>query len=75
MAIAEAAYAESWALTYYLIKNRKADYVTYLKTLQSKPRLKADTPEERLSDFNKAFGEDLDDLGRDFKRWPAWRSR
>ena len=74
-AVAEVAYAESWALTYYLIKNRKVDYVTYLKTLQSKSRLKADTPEERLGDFSKAFGADLDDLGRDFKRWPAWRSK
>lgn len=75
VAVAEAAYAESWALTYYLIKNRKADYVTYLKTLQSKPRLRADTPEERRGDFCKAFGEDLEILGRDFKRWSTWRSK
>lgn len=66
---AETAYAESWALTYFLIKTRKNDYVTYLKTLQSKPRLKADTPEDRLRDFRKAFGDDLEMLDRDFKRW------
>ena len=66
---AETAYAESWALTYFLIKTRRDDYVTYLKTLQSKPRLKADTPEERLRDFSKAFGDDLEMLDRDLKRW------
>jgi hypothetical protein len=70
---AETAYAESWALTYFLNKTRKADYVTYLQTLQSKSRLKADTPAERLSDFRNAFGEDLEILERDFKRWSTWR--
>ncbi len=73
--VAETAYAESWALTYYLIKNRKADYVAYLKTLQNKPRLKAGTPEERLNDFRKAFGDDWENLERDLKRWPVWRSK
>ena len=45
---AETAYADSWALTYFLIKTRRDDYVSYLKTLQNKPRLKADSPEDRL---------------------------
>lgn len=75
VAVAEAAYAESWALTYFLIKNRKADYVAYLKNLQNKPRLKADTPETRLGEFRQSFGEDLEILERDFKRWSTWRSK
>ncbi len=66
---AETAYAESWALTYFLIKTRRENYVSYLKTLQNKPRLKADSPEERLRDFRQAFGDDLETLDRDLARW------
>ncbi|HEY3964903.1 MAG TPA: DUF1570 domain-containing protein [Planctomycetaceae bacterium] len=53
------AYAEAWALSFYLIRTRKEAYVKYLNSLAAKPRLVIDTPAERLADFKAAFGDDL----------------
>ena len=63
-----AAYSESWALTYFLLKTRREAAVVYLKSVQRKPRLIADSPEDRIRDFQAAFGE-LDSLERDWKKW------
>lgn len=63
-----AAYAESWALTYFLLKTRRDDAVTYLKSIQRKPRLIADSPDDRLREFQTTFGE-LGTLERDWKKW------
>lgn len=63
-----AAYAESWALTFFLLKTRRAAAVTYLKSVQRKPRLIADSPDDRLREFQTTFGE-LDILNRDWKKW------
>ena len=53
------AYAEAWALCHYLMKKRPKEFVEYLKTLQRKPTLGSDEPEQRLLDFQRAFGDDL----------------
>lgn len=66
---AEAAYAEAWLLTYYLLKNRKADYVTYLKRIADKPRLVLDSPDDRMREFYEVFGDNLDKLDRDLRRY------
>lgn len=63
-----AAYAESWALTFFLLKTRRNDAVNYLKSIQRKPRLIADAPDDRLREFQSTFGE-LDTLERDWKKW------
>jgi hypothetical protein len=55
----EAAYAEAWALCHYLMKKRPKEFVAYLKILQRKPTLGSDEPEQRLLDFQRAFGDDL----------------
>lgn len=60
------AYAESWALTYYLIQERRREYAAYLQRLARKPRLKWDSPQQREEDFRAAFGDDLAGLERDF---------
>ena len=60
------AYAEAWALTFYLIKNKKKEYVKYLGTLAAKPPLVFDTPEERLAEFCAIFGDDLKKIDADF---------
>ncbi len=65
---ARAAYSESWALTFFLLKTRRDDAVTYLKSVQRKPRLIADSPDDRLREFQSTFGE-LDTLERDWKKW------
>ena len=63
-----AAYAESWALTFFLLKTRRNDAVNYLKSIQRKPRLISDAPDDRLREFQSTFGE-LDTLERDWKKW------
>jgi hypothetical protein len=62
---AVAAYADAWALNYYLIKFRSQDYANYLKLLAEKRSLMEDDPETRLDEFKHHFG-DLRTLEREF---------
>jgi hypothetical protein len=62
------AYAEAWALNYYLIRNHPKQYVAYMKMLSEKPQLVWDTPDARLKEFRAAFGDDLARLETDFLR-------
>jgi len=73
--IATDSYAESWALTYFLIKTRRADYKRYVENIQAKPRLIWDAPEGRLKDFQAAFGNDLAQLEKEFLRYMRRLSR
>lgn len=63
------AYCEAWALSYFLIKTRKEAYVGYLNRLAAKPRLAWDKPDQRLSDFKAAFGDDLTQLETEWLRY------
>ncbi len=63
------AYAEAWALTYFLLQQKSTDYVEYLRTLSQKAPQFWDTPETRWSDFRNAFGPDLGRLEEDFQRY------
>ncbi len=60
------AYAEAWALTYYLIHRRPKEYVAYLETLSAKKPMVWDDPATRLKEFKEAFGDDLKKLDSDF---------
>ena len=60
------AYAEAWALTYFLIKTQRKKYMEYLKLISAKPPLQFATPEQRLEEFRSIFGEDLTKLDREF---------
>jgi len=51
------AYAEAWALNYFLIRQRPRQYHEYLHKLAEKKPLIWDTPEERLAEFKAAFGD------------------
>jgi Protein of unknown function (DUF1570) len=62
---AVAAYADAWALNYYLIKFRSKDYSNYLKLLAEKRSLMEDDPQTRLEEFKQHFG-DLRTLEREF---------
>ncbi|MEM8866614.1 MAG: DUF1570 domain-containing protein, partial [Planctomycetota bacterium] len=62
---AGAAYADAWALNYFLIKQRPKQYNAYLQAMAAKPALRQDTPDERLEEFREHFG-DLGELQRDF---------
>lgn len=50
------AYAESWAVVDYLMRERREEFVTYLKAVAAKPRLRWDDVETRLREFEAAFG-------------------
>jgi hypothetical protein len=66
---AKAAYAEAWALNYFLIRNHQKAYTKYLETLAEKGPLLPDSPEERLQDFAEAFGEDIAKLDAAFLKY------
>jgi hypothetical protein len=61
-----AAYAESWALTHFLLNKRSEAYISYLRHLAGKKPLKADSPETRLSEFELFFGDDWHRIDREF---------
>jgi hypothetical protein len=63
------AYAEAWALNYYLIRNHKQEYAQYLKLLADKGPLLYDGPEQRLKEFTSIFGEDLQRLDAAFVKY------
>ena len=64
------AYAEAWALTYYLLRQQPKQYMAYLTLLAGKKPLVWDDPATRLKEFQAAFG-DLARLDADFVRYMA----
>lgn len=64
------AYAEAWALTHYLISRKKAQYMTYLAQLAEKKPLEEDDPEERISEFEAAFGP-IEEVEKDLAKYMA----
>jgi hypothetical protein len=65
----EDAYAEAWALTYFLIKTRRKQFLVYLNRVAKKTAFVWDEPETRLDDFRAAFGSDLKKLDRQFLKY------
>ncbi len=61
------AYAEAWALTYFLIRQHSKEYISYLAMLSQKKPLVQDGPEKRLAEFRQFFG-DLKQLDNEFLR-------
>jgi hypothetical protein len=59
------AYADAWALNYFLIKYRPQAYRAYLQALAQKPPLVEGDPEGRLAEFRHHFG-DVRRLEREF---------
>jgi hypothetical protein len=53
------AYGEAWSLVYHLMNGQRTQkqFIDYLKLLAKKERLAFDKPEERLKEFEAAFGE------------------
>ena len=50
------AYAEAWALHFFLLRTQKEKYNNYLQMLAAKPSMKWDTPAQRITDFEAIFG-------------------
>jgi len=62
------AYAEAWALTYFLIKRHPDEYVEYLRRVSEKRPLLWDDAETRLREFREVFGDDLQKLDAEMLR-------
>lgn len=60
------AYAEAWALTYFVIRRYAKQYHEYLQVMADKPPLIYDSPDERLEEFQRIFGEDLEAFDAEF---------
>ena len=63
-----AAYAESWAFCYFLMRNRSEQFANYLRILQAKPPMHTDSPAQRLQDFQQAFDVLPKELNDEFQR-------
>lgn len=53
------AYADAWALTFYLVESQPAKYFQYLATIAGRPAHTDYRSPERLRDFTAAFGSDF----------------
>ncbi len=56
---ADAAYAESWALSFYLAEREPSKYAAILAKLAARPPLEGYASTRRLADFRSVVGEDL----------------
>jgi hypothetical protein len=56
------AYAIAWGLSFYACETHGADYTRYLKTLGTRPDFQAYDAEQRLQDFRKFFGNDVNEF-------------
>lgn len=65
------AYSQAWALSFFLVETRPGKYARYLKTVATRDPMEPYEPEQRLADFRKAFGDDLDWLETEFLRFVA----
>jgi hypothetical protein len=58
------AYAEGWALTYFLVKTRRQQYVQYLQRLSEGRPLAKRTKRERIEMFEDVFGTTVQQIDR-----------
>jgi len=63
------AYAEAWALTYFLIHQKPKAYTEFIEAMAAKKALFSVTPEQRLAEFKLAFGNDLTKLDAEFLKY------
>ncbi|HVX15158.1 MAG TPA: DUF1570 domain-containing protein [Pirellulales bacterium] len=68
--LAEDAYAEAWALHYFLIRQRPKQYMAYIKLMSEKGALIQDDAETRIAEFQQAFG-DMRQLDGEFVKQMA----
>jgi hypothetical protein len=66
-----AAYAEAWALSFFLVETEPLKYVQYLKRTASRPPFQPYKPADRTADFTALFGADWRMLEARFLRFMA----
>lgn len=69
------AYAEAWALNYYLLRQRPKEFVAYMEVMAAKKTLLTGPPEQRVREFQAAFGNDLDKLDAEFVKFYVQKIR
>ncbi len=62
---AATAYAESWGLTSYLFRQQKEGMKKYLTKISQRKPLQRVLPEERVAEFEAAFGKSPDEIERE----------
>jgi hypothetical protein len=65
----ELAYAQAWALSFFLCETRPHDYCRYLATTAAREDFSDYSAEERVQDFTKHFGENMKMLDAQFIRY------
>jgi hypothetical protein len=68
---ADGAYAEAWALTFFLVETRPRQYKQFLQATATRPNFTIYRSPERLKDFTDAFGSDLRMVEAHFLRFMA----
>lgn len=68
-ATAATAYAQAWALNYYLLKTHSDEYVRYLQAQAAQAPLVTIEPAERLKQFQDALGGDMTTIEAEFQRF------
>ena len=63
------AYAEAWALTFYLVETQPLKYADYLARTARRPSFSDYTPTQRAADFTAVFGTDMRMLEAQFLRF------
>ena len=63
------AYAQAWALAFYLSERRSGDFARYLQVIQKHDPFADYTAEQRVADFQTAFGKDIDWLQVEWLRF------
>ncbi|MDC0936501.1 DUF1570 domain-containing protein [Pirellulales bacterium] len=63
------AYAESWALSFYLCETRPQEYAAYLARVGRRPQFTEYPPLRRMADFQSSFGADLKTLQSQVQRF------
>jgi len=65
------AYAEAWALSFFLIKTRPRAYCEYLRTIAARDPMRVYPPADRLADFKNTISKELPLLEAEFLRFIA----
>ena len=63
------AYAEAWALNFFLCETRRTQYCNYLAKVAARPPQEPYSGAQRLADFTDAFGTNLPLLDSQFVRF------
>ena len=65
----QSAYAEAWALTFFLVETMPRDYARFLQKTAQRPTFQDYSASDRYADFTSVFGNDFRMLDARFTRY------